>query len=199
MTGITTLATFFLTNNDVSHSASGIAEERLAQAEALSRSGLPISAITLAEQVRNEALANGDQHRYALSTGQLSWYYFMTARYEEGAVHALEAIDIWQAMGDAVREATCRCHYAWQMCQMGMPGAEHEAMQALRQAEKAGDPAALCLARNTVAVVLWMYKQFELALDFSTQAVALAREVGDPVALGWWLINEGGIRGIRPR
>lgn len=195
MTGTTTLATLFPTNNDLSLSASGIAQDRLAHAERLSRSGLPVSAITLAEQVRNEALANSSQHVYALSTGQLSWYYFMTARYEEGAVHALEAIDIWRATGDAVREATCRCYYAWQMCQMGMPGAEHEAMQALRQAEKAADPAALCLARNTVAVVLWMYKQFELALDFSTQAVALAREVGDPVALGWWLINEGGIRG----
>jgi diguanylate cyclase (GGDEF)-like protein len=195
MTGNTTLAALFPTNNDLFRGASGIAEERLAQAERLSRTGLPISAITLAEQIRNEALAQSNQHVYALSTGQLSWYYFMTARYEEGAVHALEAIEIWQVTGDAVREATCRCYYAWQMCQMGMPGAEHEAMQALRQAEKAGDPAALCLAQNTVAVVLWMYKQFELALDFSTQAVALARQVDDPVALGWWLINEGGIRG----
>ncbi|WP_068085396.1 tetratricopeptide repeat-containing diguanylate cyclase [Novosphingobium rosa] len=179
----------------MSRSASGIARERLAEAERLSRSGLPISAIALAEQVRNEALANGSQHIYALSTSQLSWYYFMTARYEQGAVHALEAIELWQVTGDAAREASCRCYYAWQLCQMGMPGAEHEAMQALRQAEKAGDPAALCLAQNTVAVVLWMYKQFEQALDFSTQAVALARTVDDPVALGWWLINDGGIRG----
>jgi diguanylate cyclase (GGDEF)-like protein len=195
MTGSTTLAMLFPTKQDLSYSAPWSAEERLAQAERLSRSGLPISAITLAEQLRNEALAQSSQHVYALSTGQLSWYYFMTARYEEGAVHALEAIEIWQVTGDAVREATCRCYYAWQLCMMGMPGAEHEAMQALRQAEKAGDRAALCLAQNTVAVVLWMYKQFELALDFSTQAIALAREVGDPVALGWWLINDGGIRG----
>jgi diguanylate cyclase (GGDEF)-like protein len=195
MAGTTTLASLFPAKGALHRSAPDMAEQRLAEAERLSRSGLPISAITLAEQVRNEALAHGSQHIYALSTGQLSWYYFMTARYEQGAVHALEAIEIWQATGDAVREATCRCYYAWQLCQMGMPGAEHEAMQALRQAEKAGDPAALCLAQNTVAVVLWMYKQFELAIDFSTQAVALAREVGDPVALGWWLINDGGIRG----
>jgi diguanylate cyclase (GGDEF)-like protein len=195
MTDITTLASLFPTMNDPSRSAPGDAEEKLAQAERLSRSGLPISAIVLAEQVRNEALASGSQHVYALSVSQLSWYYFMTARYEQGAVHALEAIEIWQVIGDAVREATCRCYYAWQLCQMGMPGAEHEAMQALRQAEKAGDPAALSLAQNTVAVVLWMYKQFELALDFSTQAVALARSIGDPVTLGWWLINDGAIRG----
>jgi diguanylate cyclase (GGDEF)-like protein len=193
--GTTSLASLLPKKRALSRSARGMAQDRLAQAESLSRSGQPISAVTLAEQVRNEALANGSQHIYALSTGQLSWYYFMTARYEQGAVHALEAIELWQAMGDAVREATCRCYYAWQLCQMGMPGAEQEAMQALRQAEKAGDPAALCLAQNTVAVVLWMYKQFELALDFSTQAVALARQVGDPVALGWWLINDGGIRG----
>jgi len=193
--GTTSLASIFQTKRVVSRGALKIAEERLAEAERLSRTGLPLSAITLAEQVRNEALAHGSQHIYAMSTGQLSWYYFMTARYEQGAVHALEAIEIWQITGNTVREATCRCYYAWQLCQMGMPGAEHEAMQALRQAEKAGDPAALCLAQNTVAVVLWMYKQFELALDFSTQAVALARTVGDPVALGWWLINDGGIRG----
>ncbi len=195
MPGTANLASFFPKKSVLPRSLPGIAQERLAEAERLSRSGQPISAITLAEQVRNEALAYGNQHVYALSTGQLSWYYFMTARYEQGAVHALEAIELWQVTGDAVREATCRCYYAWQLCQMGMPGAEQEAMQALRQAEKAGDPAALCLAQNTVAVVLWMYKQFELALDFSTQAVALARQVGDPVALGWWLINDGGIRG----
>lgn len=195
MVGTTNLVSLFPVKSALSRSASEMAEERLAQAERLSRTGLPISAITLAEQVRNEALADGSQLTYALSIEQLSWYYFMTARYEEGAVHALEAIDIWQGMGDAVREATCRCYYAWQLCQMGMPGAEHEAMQALRQAEKAGNSPTLCLAQNTVAVVLWMYKQFELALDFSTQAVALARKVGDPVTLGWWLINQGGIRG----
>ncbi len=195
MAGSSPLVSLFAAKRAPSRRAPGNGEERLAEAERLSRSGLPLSAITLAEEVRNDALASGSQHLYALSTGQLSWYYFMTAGYEQGAVHALEAIEIWQVMDDAVREATCRCYYAWQLCQMGMPGAEHEAMQALRQAEKAGDPAVLCLAQNTVAVVLWMYKQFELALDFSTQAVALARQVGDPVALGWWLINDGGIRG----
>lgn len=175
--------------------APGDGKERLAQAQHLSRSGLPLSAIRLAEQVRNEALAAGSQHLYALSAEQLSWYYFMTARYEEGAVHALEAIEIWQAMSNGAREACCRCYYAWQSCMMGMPGAEQEALQALRQAETAEDPMALCLAWNTVAVVLWMYKQFEQALAFSTQAVALARQLGDPVTLGWWLINDGGIRG----
>jgi hypothetical protein len=71
MAGTTTLASLFPAKGALHRSAPDMAEQRLAEAERLSRSGLPISAITLAEQVRNEALAHGSQHIYALSTGQL--------------------------------------------------------------------------------------------------------------------------------
>lgn len=188
------------TVNDRSGGIPGIAagtaiEDLLAKAEHLSRTGRPMSAVTVAEQARDEALALGDTKAYACSLEQLSWYYYMIARYEQGVMHAREAIDIWQNRGDVVHEATSRSYYAWLLCQMGMPGAEQEAMQALRQAETTGDLTALCLAQNTVAVVLWMFKQYDLALDFSLQSIALARRIGEPVVLGRWLINEGGIRG----
>jgi diguanylate cyclase (GGDEF)-like protein len=44
-----------------------------------------------------------------------------------------------------------------------------------------------------MGVIFWSCKQLERALDLCRQAVTLARPLGDPIALGWWLINLAGV------
>src|SRR6185295_7809763 len=67
-----------------------------------------------------------------------------------------------------------------------------EAIRALGLAETAGDQTVLCWAVNVMGIVFWVCRQPERAVEFCARAVALARKIGDPVLLAWWLINLGG-------
>jgi len=162
----------------------------LQRAWELSCQGQIETATALAQRVHDEAAARNDEVQRALAACHLGWYCFMQAYYEEGILHVLSACDFYGAIGDRAREAWARGTHAWLLIEIGAPNeALDEAMLALEQAEQSGQDRVISFALNVVGVVYWMLGQFDRALQFTENAVGLARRIGDQVDLGRWLIN----------
>jgi diguanylate cyclase (GGDEF)-like protein len=160
----------------------------------LSCEGQVEAALALAQRVHDEALAADDQRLRASAASHMGWYCFMLAYYEEGILHVLSARDFYSVLGDRPRESWSRAIHAWLLIEIGAPNeALDEAMTALDLAETAAEERATCFALNVVGVVFWMLGQLDRAIQFSERSVAMARQIGDRVDLGRWLINLAGI------
>ncbi|GAB0116559.1 GGDEF domain-containing protein [Acidisoma sp. 7E03] len=156
----------------------------------LSCQGQIETATALAQRVHDEAAASNDEAQRALAACHLGWYCFMQAYYEEGILHVLSARDFFQSIGDKPREGWARAIHAWLLIEIGAPNeALDEAMLGLECAEHSREDRAISTCLNVVGVVYWMLGQLDRALQFAESAVAVARNVGDPVDLGRWLIN----------
>jgi diguanylate cyclase (GGDEF)-like protein len=156
----------------------------------LSCQGQIETATALAQRVHDEAAARNDETQRALAACHLGWYCFMQAYYEEGILHVLSARDFYEMIGDRPREAWARGIHAWLLIEIGAPNeALDEAMLALERAEQSGEDRVICFALNVVGVVYWMLGQLDRALQFAENAISIARQVGDLVDLGRWLVN----------
>jgi diguanylate cyclase (GGDEF)-like protein len=152
------------------------------------------AALALAQSAHDTAQAADDQRLRASAASHMGWYCFMLGYYEEGILHVLSARDFFGVIGDRPRESWTRAIHAWLLIEIGAPNeALDEAMLALELAEAAAEPRATCFALNVVGVVFWMLGQLDRALEFAERAVAMARDIGDQVDLGRWLINLAGI------
>jgi two-component system cell cycle response regulator len=166
----------------------------LTRAWRLSCEGQVEAALALAQSVHDGAQAADDQLMRASAASHMGWYCFMLGYYEEGILHVLSARDFYGVVGDRPRESWSRAIHAWLLIEIGAPNeALDEAMMALDLAEVAREPRATCFALNVVGVVFWMLGQLDRALQFAERAVAMARDIGDEVDVGRWLINLAGI------
>ncbi|WP_284946914.1 GGDEF domain-containing protein [Acidisoma cladoniae] len=160
----------------------------------LSCTGEVEAALAIAQRVHGEAMAAGFRQLRAAAACHMAWYCLMLAYYEEGILHALSAREVFGEVGDRPREAWARGLHAWLLIEIGAPTeALDEAMLSLERAETSGEERVVCFSLNVVGVVFWMLRQLDRALEFAERSVALARQIGDEVDLGRWLINLAGI------
>lgn len=160
----------------------------------LSCTGRIDAALALAQQVYENAAADGDAAACARAASHLGWYCFMQGHYEEGMLHVLSACEIFTALSDRQGETFARGTYAWLLVEIGSTHeALDEAMRALELAESLDDDRAVSFASNVAGVVFWMLGQYDRALDFVGRAVSLARQIDEPIDLARWLINLGEI------
>jgi len=168
-------------------------EAPLERAWGLCRVGRSDEALTLATTVNIEARVSQDTALECRSSTDIAWYALQVGEAERGLQHARTATELARKLGDVAAEAKARTLKAWLLSELGLTeDAIEEAIFALRLAEPAGNAEVLCLASNVVGVILWICRQPDRAIEFCSRAVAMAREIGDPVVLGWWLINLGG-------
>ncbi len=165
--------------------------ERLALAWQLSCQGQPDAARLLAEEARHAALADGQTATLALANEHLAWFCVLLSRLEDGLQYAQLAASLWRDLDEAAHEAVARATLAWLMSEAGDDQAITEAQRAVALADQASGLAARAFSYNALCVVLWMLDQHDLAEQAGLTAVALAREHGDPVAVGRWLNNLG--------
>ncbi|GGE08214.1 hypothetical protein GCM10011390_29130 [Aureimonas endophytica] len=177
---------------------------RLKAAWALGRRGEPDRAASLAKRILERARGAADRETIAFAHQQLAWFGFQTSRLEEGSAHIHAARQIWQDLRQADGLAWTAAMQAWLLLEAGLTDeAGQGGVEALRLAREPGvRPSTLCFATNVLGVVFWYSSQLERALELCEQAVAQARDLGDPIVLGWWLINLAGVhadRAIRAR
>jgi signal transduction histidine kinase len=169
------------------------AEAQLELARTLSRTGRSDEALAIAAAVDRQAKATQDTALECRSMTAAAWYCLQIGDSEQGLGYARAATEIARRLGDTAAEAKAQSIQAWMLTEIGR--AEEgidEAILALRLAESAGNDEVLCLAANVVGIMLWLCRQPDRAIEFCTRAVAMARRIGDPVVLGWCLINLGG-------
>lgn len=124
-----------------------------------------------------------------------AWFGFQSGHAADAIGFADLAVAIWQAMAEPLREAKARSIRARLYLEVGRgEAAAKEAMEALRLAERGIDPAILGWAFNIVGVIYWYCMQLGRAEYYCLRAVALARQSGDQLVLGWWPVNPGGVR-----
>ncbi len=157
----------------------------------IGRRGDPELALRHALAVRE---ATTDEACVAAASQQMAWFCFQLGDVEQGLTHAYFAREIWRKRDDAVGQAWAGAIHAWLLLEAGLTAeATEDALAALGHAERAGDLPTLAFATNVLGVIFWYCKQLERALDLCQQAVNVARQVGDPSALSWWLINLAGV------
>src|SRR5581483_9787139 len=172
---------------------SPVEEGPLERAWGLCRIGRSDEALTLATTVNIEARVSQDVALECRSSTDIAWYCFQLGEAERGLQHARSATELARKLGDVAAEAKASALKAWLLSELGLTeDAIEEAIFALRLAESAGNDRVLCLALNVVGVIIWLCRQPDRAIEFCGRAVAMARELGDPVLLDWWLINLGG-------
>jgi hypothetical protein len=97
----------------------------------------------------------------------------------------LEAIEIWQRLGDQAGEAIARCTAARVLVAVGQGDeAIAEADLALVTADRAGDRAARIKARTTLGAVCVHIAQFELCIEHCLRGLDLARNFSDDIVVG---------------
>ncbi len=163
--------------------------EQLAEAWTLSCTGRPQVARVIAEKARQTALADGNVQALALANEHLAWFCLMQSRLEDGLRYATLAVSLWAGLSDRAHEAVSRGTLAWLMCEAGDEEAIVEAQYAVALAEQTDDVAARASVQNALCVVLWMLQQHDLSRSAGMEAVALARQTRDPLAIGRWLLN----------
>jgi signal transduction histidine kinase len=170
----------------------------LEEAWLLSRTGRSDEALAIAKSVHDDAKASMDAALESRSAADVAWYCLQMGKGEQGLQYARAASALAREFGDVAAEARARAIMAWLEAELGhTEAAIEEAIFALRLAEPAGNAYVHCLALNVVGVILWLCRQADSAIEFCGRAVALAREIGDPVMLGLWLINLGGSQAER--
>ncbi|HVZ00297.1 MAG TPA: tetratricopeptide repeat-containing sensor histidine kinase [Dongiaceae bacterium] len=168
-------------------------ETPLDEARILSRTGRSDRALALARAVNRQAAAARDAALECRSATDLAWYCLQVGKAAEGLGYARRAMELAAGLRDGAAEAKARTLKAWLLTEIGgMEEAIEDAIAALRLAEAAGEAEVVCLATNVVGIVFWICRQPDRAVEFCERAVALARQIGDPVTLALWLINLGG-------
>ncbi len=135
----------------------------------------------------------GDRGLAAELSVDLSWYGFQSALGPRAVTAAGVGATLFRAIGDDASEARALALRAWCLLEIGRAQeAAEQAFDALRLAEATGDRRSLSWAANVVGVIYWYCGQPRHALDRFRRAVSLARELEDPLLVGWWLINLAG-------
>lgn len=157
--------------------------------------GNPLLALVDAVELWQGAESRGDRAVAADLSQEIAWLCFCVSDIETGMTHALASRRYFAEVGLKEREIIAAAVYAWLLLETGlMVEASEEAVKAVAQAEECDSVLAKSWALNVLAVVFWYCKQLERAEALSLRAVALARTLGDPRLLGWWIINLAGIR-----
>ncbi|HVT50584.1 MAG TPA: tetratricopeptide repeat-containing sensor histidine kinase [Dongiaceae bacterium] len=165
----------------------------LEQAWTLGRTGRSDEALAIATAVHAQAKASQDAALECRSASDIAWYCLQMGKAEQGLLHARAASAIARELGHVAAEARARAYKAWLLSELGSTEeAIEESILALQLAEPAGNAEVHSLALNVVGIILWLCRQPDRAIEFCARAVAIARQGGDPVVLGWWLINLGG-------
>jgi len=171
---------------------SDIAYQRLAEARVLSCTGQSAKALEIALNIWDLA---ENQETLALKARcfvDIAWYRFQLGQPELAYEYARWAVDFWANSSSATDEAEARSIAGWLLLELSQVAeATEEVMQALALAETCGDQQVYCLALNVVGLMFRATKRPRESIDFCHRAVALARELGDPVRIGRWLINLG--------
>ena len=158
-------------------------------------SGDPVLALVDALGLWQAAENRGDRAVAAGLSQEIAWLCFCVSDIETGMAHALASRRYFAEVGLKEQEIIAAAVYAWLLLETGLTvEASEEAVKAVAQAEDCDSVLAKCWALNVLAVIFWYCKQLERAEALSLRAVALARTLGDPRLLGWWIINLAGIR-----
>jgi tetratricopeptide (TPR) repeat protein len=168
------------------------ADEALRAAWRLACTGHSEEALSKALRLNEQAHAARDLRIEALSGVDIAWYAFQIGQAELGMRHARRALQVAQGLCDLALEAKARALHAWLMSEIGLADeAVEEAVRALTVAQRTEDRTVLALALNVVGVLFWLTRQPSRGLEYCARAVALARQNGDPLVVGWYLINLG--------
>jgi len=166
--------------------------QRLAEACTLSRTGQPSKAREIALAMLEIAEHNDDPRLKARCSIDIAWYSFQLGQAEQAYSYAYRAVEFWKNQNSPRDEAEARSIAGWLLLELWhVEEATEEVMQALALAETCGDVQIHCLALNVVGLMFRATKQPKESIDFCRRAVVLARDIGDPVLLGRWLINLG--------
>ena len=166
-----------------------------AESRAPRQGGDPVLALVDALGLWRAAESRGDRAVAADLSQEIAWLCFCVSDIETGMAHALASRRYFAEVGRLDREIIAAAIYAWLLLETGLTAeASEEAVKAVAQAEDCDSVLAKSWALNVIAVVFWYCKQLERAEALSLRAVALARTLGDPRLLGWWIINLAGIR-----
>ncbi|MFG1603213.1 diguanylate cyclase [Actinoplanes sp. NPDC049265] len=115
----------------------------------------------------------------------VAWAHRGQDEHPESMKAALEAIEIWQRIGDQAGEAIARCAAARVLVAVGQGDeAIAEADLALVTADGAGDRAARIKARTTLGAVCVHIAQYELCVEHCLRGLDLARGHADDLAVG---------------
>lgn len=157
--------------------------------------GNPLLALVDALELWQAAENRGDRAIAADLSQEIAWLCFCVNDIETGMAHALASRRYFAEVGLKEREIIAAAIYAWLLLETGLTvEASDEAVKAVAEAEECDSVLAKSWALNVLAVIFWYCKQLERAEALSLHAVALARTLGDPRLLGWWIINLAGIR-----
>ena len=157
--------------------------------------GNPLLALVDALELWQAAKNRGDRAIAADLSQEIAWLCFCVNDIETGMAHALASRRYFAEVGLKEREIIAAAIYAWLLLETGLTvEASEEAVKAVAEAEECDSVLAKSWALNVLAVIFWYCKQLERAEALSLRAVALARTLGDPRLLGWWIINLAGIR-----
>ncbi len=113
-------------------------------------------------------------------------------RLDDALDHARVAARIFNLLEDLGLEARARALYAWVLLtRADSELALDEVLAAFEIAAHSGDAGARAFVLDVTGMVYWLIQQPAKALVFFEDAIALARETGDAVQLGRYLINLG--------
>jgi diguanylate cyclase (GGDEF)-like protein len=113
-------------------------------------------------------------------------------RLDDALDHARVAARIFNGLEDAAFEARARALYAWVLLtRADSELALDEVLAAMEIATRSGDAGAQAFALDVTGMVYWLIEQPGKALAFFEDAIKLARQTGDDVQLGRYLINLG--------
>ena len=155
----------------------------------------PVPALAAALELWRAAESHGDRAVAADLSRRIAWLSFTLSDIETGLAHALASRRFFADAGLKEREIISAAIYAWLLLETGLTAeASDAAARAVAEAEECDSVLAKSWALNVLAVIFWYCKQLERAEALSLRAVALARTLGDPRLLGWWIINLAGIR-----
>ena len=136
----------------------------------------------------------------ALLGAAIAWASLQLGRAGRGLFYATEAMTLAALLSDSgllIRTGALR---AWLLLEVGRGvEAAAEAVQARARAESTSDCEAASWAFNVLGCVYWYSRHLDRAEECCARAVELARVGGEPVLVGWWLINLAGILDQRGR
>jgi diguanylate cyclase (GGDEF)-like protein len=165
----------------------------LADAWRLSWTGQLDSALQRATQLMAAATARRDDRARAecsLLIGECSLH---LGRLDDALDHAQVAARIFNLLEEPGFEARARALHAWVLLtRADTELALDEVLAALEIAKGTDDAVAQAAALDATGMVYWLIQQPAKALEFFEEAVRLARETGDDVHFGRFLINMGG-------
>jgi diguanylate cyclase (GGDEF)-like protein len=165
----------------------------LAEAWRLSWTGEIEAALTMAVRLLVDATESGDDGARANCSLLIGECCLHLGRIEEALDHAQAGLRIFNHLGETASEARARSLYAWiLLTRADSEAALDEALAALDLAMTTEDAGAQAFALDVTGMVYWLIQQPNKALIFFEDAIKLARQTGDDVQLGRFLINLGG-------